>query len=190
MSKPMSSTPPLLEINDLQMHYPISSGIVKKSSGVVKAVDGVSFTIREGETLGLVGESGCGKTTTGRAILRAVNPTGGSIDYRRPDGKIVDLVTLSNRQLKEYRREIRMVFQDPYSSLNPRMTVLDIVSEPLRVNSGAGQGNRGSRRRVIAAGRFATGIHASLSSCIQRWGATAYFDRPGAGVESEAGGAG
>lgn len=125
---------PLLEIKNLQMHYPVSSGMVKKSSGVVKAVDGVDLTIYEGETLGLVGESGCGKTTTGRAILRAVKPTGGEINYRRPDGKVVDLAQLSNRELKPYRREIRMVFQDPYSSLNPRMTVLEVVSEPLRVN--------------------------------------------------------
>jgi peptide/nickel transport system ATP-binding protein len=135
MQKQFSSNEvPLLEIRDLQMHYPVSSGIVKKSSGVVKAVDGVSFNIHEGETLGLVGESGCGKTTTGRAILRAVNPTGGSINYRRPDGRVVDLAKLSNRELKEYRREIRMVFQDPYSSLNPRMTVLEVVGEPLKVN--------------------------------------------------------
>jgi peptide/nickel transport system ATP-binding protein len=133
-SKPLASTPPLLELNNLQMHYPVSSGVVNRHSGVVKAVDGVSLSIQEGETLGLVGESGCGKTTTGRAILRAITPTGGQINYRRPDGNIVDLAKLSNRELKPYRREIRMVFQDPYSSLNPRMTVLEVVSEPLRVN--------------------------------------------------------
>jgi peptide/nickel transport system ATP-binding protein len=125
---------PLLELDNLQVHYPVSSGLVKKASGVVKAVDGLSLTIREGETLGLVGESGCGKTTTGRAILRAVNPTGGAIRYRKKDGSVVDLAKLGNRELKPYRREIRMVFQDPYSSLNPRMTVMEVVSEPLIVN--------------------------------------------------------
>lgn len=125
---------PLLEVKNLKVHFPISSGFMRKPSGFVKAVDGVSFAIRAGQTLGLVGESGCGKTTTGRAILRAVNPTGGEILYRREDGKVVDLAKLSNRDLKAYRSEIRMVFQDPYSSLNPRMTVKDIVGEPLRVN--------------------------------------------------------
>ncbi|MEJ7838274.1 MAG: ATP-binding cassette domain-containing protein, partial [Thermomicrobiales bacterium] len=134
MQQQRSGEVPLLDIRDLQMHYPVSSGVVKKSTGVVKAVDGVDLTIYEGETLGLVGESGCGKTTTGRAILRAVKPTGGIINYRRTDGKVVDLATMSNRELKQYRREIRMVFQDPYSSLNPRMTVLEVVSEPLLVN--------------------------------------------------------
>jgi peptide/nickel transport system ATP-binding protein len=134
MSERATNEVPLLELRNLQMHYPVSSGLVKKSTGVVKAVDGLSLKIYDGETVGLVGESGCGKTTTGRAILRAVNPTGGEILYRRKDGKIVDLAKLSNRELKAYRSEIRMVFQDPYSSLNPRMTVQQVVSEPMRVN--------------------------------------------------------
>jgi peptide/nickel transport system ATP-binding protein len=99
-------------------------------------VDGIEFAIKGGETLSLVGESGCGKTTTGRCILRAYDPTTGQILYRRPDGQVVDLASLDRNALKPYRREIRTIFQDPYSSLNPRMNVLDIVGEPLRVNEG------------------------------------------------------
>ncbi|MGN6033221.1 MAG: ABC transporter ATP-binding protein, partial [Thermomicrobiales bacterium] len=133
---PQTTSPdgPLLEVRNLRMYYPLSSGFMRGGGGEVKAVDDVSFSINAGETLGLVGESGCGKSTTGRAILRAIKPTGGQVNYRRADGRVVDLATLPEKDLKPYRREIRMVFQDPYSSLNPRMTVLDIVGEPLRVN--------------------------------------------------------
>ncbi len=124
----------LLDVHDLQMHFPIKRGMLGRTVGAVKAVDGINFFIRRGETLGLVGESGCGKTTTGRAILRAYTPTGGKIVYRRTDGQTVDLVKLNNNELKPYRREIRMIFQDPYSSLNPRMTVLELIGDPLKVN--------------------------------------------------------
>jgi peptide/nickel transport system ATP-binding protein len=124
----------LLEVQDLRMHFPIRQGLLRRTTGYVKAVDGVSFAVRRGETLGLVGESGCGKTTTGRAILRAYAPTGGQILYHGANGEAVDLGTLNNRALKPYRRDIRMIFQDPYSSLNPRMTVLQIIGDPLRVN--------------------------------------------------------
>jgi peptide/nickel transport system ATP-binding protein len=138
LSRPQAGTTErkelLLEVNDLQMHFPIKQGMLRRTVGAVKAVDGVNFFIRRGETLGLVGESGCGKTTTGRAILRAYEPTGGKIVYHRTDGQAVDLVGLNNRELKPYRREIRMIFQDPYSSLNPRMTVMQIIGDPLRVN--------------------------------------------------------
>jgi peptide/nickel transport system ATP-binding protein len=126
----------LLEVNDLRMHFPIRKGFVRHVIGHIRAVDGVTFAIKSGETLSLVGESGCGKTTTGRCILRAYDPTTGQILYRRPDGHVVDLATLDRNALKPYRREIRTIFQDPYSSLNPRMNVLDIVGEPLRVNEG------------------------------------------------------
>ena len=107
--------------------------MLKRVVGQVRAVDGVSFVIRQGETLGLVGESGCGKTTTGRVILRALDPTAGQILYRR-DGNMVDLTRLSRREMKTYRREMQIIFQDPFSSLNPRMTVMEIISEPLIIH--------------------------------------------------------
>ena len=122
----------LLEVDNLQIHFPLGAGVFRKSQQTLKAVDGVSFAIRKGETLGLVGESGCGKTTTGRSIVRAIDPTGGRIDYIREDGSTVDLASLKQRNLKPYRKDIRMVFQDPFSSLNPRMTVMQTVGEPLK----------------------------------------------------------
>lgn len=122
---------PLLEVKDLKMHFPITKGFLNKVIGHVKAVDGVTFKLYEGETLGLVGESGCGKTTTGRCILRVYDPTSGEINYHREDGQVVDLAKLTSKELKPYRRDIRMIFQDPYSSLNPRMTVGQIIGEPL-----------------------------------------------------------
>lgn len=129
-----ASNDALLEVKNLKMHFPIMAGFFRRVVGHVKAVDDVSFSIRQGETLGLVGESGCGKTTTGRCILRAYNPTAGQILYRQPDNQVVDLATLSNNELKPYRQQIRMVFQDPFSSLNPRMTVIDIVGDPMKIN--------------------------------------------------------
>jgi peptide/nickel transport system ATP-binding protein len=116
------------------MHFPVRHGLFARLAGWVRAVDGATFTIREGETLGLVGESGSGKSTTGRCILRVYEPSGGEIVYRGTDGQLVDLACVDESVLRPFRREIRMVFQDPYSSLNPRMTLLDIVGEPLRVH--------------------------------------------------------
>jgi peptide/nickel transport system ATP-binding protein len=125
----------VLHVSGLRKYFPIiEQGILQRTIGQVKAVDDVSFELRRGETLGLVGESGCGKTTVGRCIARAYDPTGGQILYRRQDGSVTDLCLLSNRQLKPLHREVRMIFQDPFSSLNPRMTVLDIVSDPLKVH--------------------------------------------------------
>jgi peptide/nickel transport system ATP-binding protein len=124
----------LLELKDLRMYFPIRRGLLRRVVGHVRAVDGVSFSIRQGETLGLVGESGCGKTTAGRCIMRVFSPTGGQILYRRADGDVVDLARIDQRALRPYRSELRLVFQDPQSSLNPRWNVLDIVGEPLRVN--------------------------------------------------------
>ncbi|MGH9141824.1 MAG: ATP-binding cassette domain-containing protein, partial [Vicinamibacterales bacterium] len=120
---------PLLEVRDLVKHFPIGGGMFTKPIGVVRAVDGVSFTIRKGETLGLVGESGCGKTTTGRCILQLERPTSGSIVFEG-----VDMVTLDAAALRAVRRRMQVIFQDPYSSLNPRMTVGQILAEPLKVH--------------------------------------------------------
>lgn len=133
---PTATAKPLLEVNRLQMHFPIQQGLMGRSKGVVKAVDDVSFTIRQGETLGLVGESGCGKTTVGRCVVRAYDPTAGEIRYSRPDGTVVDLVGLQGEELRPYRQDIRMIFQDSYSSLNPRMTVFDNISQAMK-NNGA-----------------------------------------------------
>jgi peptide/nickel transport system ATP-binding protein len=129
------STPTtLLSVEHLKMHFPIRKGFGRKVVGHVRAVDDVSFSVHTRETLGLVGESGCGKTTIGRCILRAYDPTHGAIRYQNNSGQAVDLARLQGQELKPYRRELRMIFQDPYSSLNPRMTVMDIVAEPLRVH--------------------------------------------------------
>ncbi len=130
----MTAPEKLLEVRDLQVHFPIQKGVLRRVVGHVKAVDGVSFTIHAGETLGLVGESGCGKTTTGRAILRILKPTAGQIIYHRGDAGSVDLAPLDNRALRPYRRDIRMIFQDPQSSLNPRLPVMEIVGQCLRAN--------------------------------------------------------
>jgi len=112
----------------------MSRGFRRKLVGVVKAVDNVSFDVGPGESLGLVGESGAGKTTTARCILRAVDPTAGTVLFRLPDGRTVNLATMPERELKPVRQHMQMVFQDPYSSLNPRMTVRDIVGEPLVIH--------------------------------------------------------
>ena len=125
----------LLHVQSLKMHFPGKTGLFTKTTPTVRAVDDVSFHINAGETLGLVGESGCGKTTTGRCILRAYRPTAGQIMYYPHDGPAVDLARLSDDQLTPYRRQLRMIFQDPYSSLNPRMTLANIIGEPLKVHN-------------------------------------------------------
>jgi peptide/nickel transport system ATP-binding protein len=125
----------LLDVKGLKKHFPISRGfLISRTVGAVKAVDGVDFYIREGETLGLVGESGCGKTTTGRLILRAYQPTAGEVWFQDREMGLIDVANLERQQLKNLRQNMQMIFQDPYSSLNPRMTLLQIVGEPLAVN--------------------------------------------------------
>ena len=128
----------LIEVNNLKMYFPVTSGIImQRKVAEIKAVDGVSFFIREGETLGLVGESGCGKTTTGRCILRLYEPTDGEVKY---DGR--SLQAMSTREMRGMRRQMQIIFQDPYGSLNPRMTCGDIVGEPLivhKLTSGKGE---------------------------------------------------
>ena len=133
----------LIEVRDLQMYFPVTSGLIfQRTVAHIKAVDGVSFNVRRGETLGLVGESGCGKTTTGRCILQLYRPTAGQIIF---DGR--ELTGLASRELRTMRREMQVIFQDPYSSLNPRMTAGNIIGEPLVVH-GLVKGKAEYRERV------------------------------------------
>jgi len=136
---------PLLDVRDLVKHYPVGGGMLAKPAGLVRAIDGVSFTLHKGETLGLVGESGCGKTTTGRCILQLERPTSGSILFEG-----IDLMSLDAAALRAVRRRIQVIFQDPYSSLNPRMTVEQILAEPLKVHDIVpGRGERELRVREL-----------------------------------------
>ena len=129
-TKEMNNNETLLHVDDLKMHFPIYRGVFQRQVGAVRAVDGVSFDVKRGETLGLVGESGCGKSTTGRTILQLYKPTAGKVTF---DG--TDLVHLKGEQMRQMRRKMQMIFQDPYASLNPRMTVAQLVGEPLMVHN-------------------------------------------------------
>jgi peptide/nickel transport system ATP-binding protein len=123
----------LLQVKGLRKYFPLQRGLLRRTSGQVKAVDGVDLYIKEGETLGLVGESGCGKTTTGRCILRVVEPTAGEILFGDND-RVISITQLEKKALKSFRRDMQMIFQDPFSSLNPRLTVLETIGESLLVH--------------------------------------------------------
>ncbi len=135
-------TTPVLEVQGLRKHFPIRQGMLGRVTGLIRAVDDVSFTIAHGETLSLVGESGCGKTTTSRCILRAIAPTSGTILFRDKNGDAIDVARLDRKGLKPLRQRMQMIFQDPFSSLNPRMTIAEIIGEPLLV-----QGMRDTKQR-------------------------------------------
>jgi peptide/nickel transport system ATP-binding protein len=124
----------LLEVIDLKKWFPVRQGLIKRSKGFVKAVDGVNLFVKKGETLGLVGESGCGKSTTGRTIIRLLNPTAGEIHFNHPDKGWINLANLPRKELITVRPHMQIIFQDPFSSLDPRMTVERIVAEPLTIN--------------------------------------------------------
>lgn len=130
MSENTTDNNTLLQVDNLVMHFPIYRGVIRRQVGAVRAVDGISFDIKRGETLGLVGESGCGKSTTGRTILQLYRPTDGAVNFEG-----TDLVKLKGEDLRKMRRRMQMIFQDPYASLNPRMTIADIIGEPLMVHN-------------------------------------------------------
>ncbi len=131
---PADNGAPLLAVRGLKKHFPIQKGFLRRTVGYVRAVDDVSFALAPGETLGLVGESGCGKTTVARVVLRAMDATAGQVLFRTPDRREVDITAVGKGELKGLRRHMQMIFQDPYSSLNPRMPILDLVGEPLQAH--------------------------------------------------------
>ena len=137
----------LLDVRGLVKYFPIKRGFLRRTVGTVKAVDDISFDIREGETLSLVGESGCGKSTTARSIIRAYEPTAGEIIFKTEDGDSIDLAQLSLVEMRPFRRQMQMIFQDPFSSLNPRMNIYEIISEPLLVH---GIGSSSEREDRVA----------------------------------------
>jgi peptide/nickel transport system ATP-binding protein len=137
----------LLEVRNLKKFFPIRKGFLQRTVGYVRAAEDVNFTLKKGETLSLVGESGCGKTTTSRCILRALTPTSGEIFFRTEAGRVIDIAGVPKRSLRPLRSQMQMIFQDPFSSLNPRMTLFDIIGEPLLLN---GVQNRQERLDRVA----------------------------------------
>ncbi len=178
----MTDTPPLLEVTDLVKHYAVRGGVLRRRIGTVHAVDGVSFSVATGETLGLVGESGCGKSTVARTVLRLVEPTSGAI---RLNGQ--DITPLSKAELRPHRRSMQIVFQDPFASLNPRMTAGDIVGEPLSVH-GLASGRKQLERvaELFAQVGLPRGPDEELSASVLRRTAAAHLHRPGAVARAEA----
>ena len=135
----MSKNNPLIEVKNLKVHFPVRQGLLRNITGYIKAVDGINFSINKGETLGLVGESGCGKTTTARAILQLIKPTSGDIffdyyDETLQQSSVINLPKIPDKVMKQVRKKAQMIFQDPYSSLDPRMKIKDIIIEPLLIH--------------------------------------------------------
>ena len=155
-SNPQQKTETILEVDNLKKYFPIKGGLFRRTTTVVKAVDGVSFTVRRGETLGLVGESGCGKTTTGRSILRLEQPTAGEVVF---DGK--DVLKAGGRELKTLRRDMQIVFQDPYASLDPRITIGESIGEGLVIH---GLGNAKERAERVRAVMERVGLHTAQAN--------------------------
>ena len=136
----------VLKLKDIEVHFPVKAGVFKRTVAHVKAVDGVDIDIYRGEVLGLAGESGCGKTTLGKAILRLVEPTNGEVSYISPEKNITELTSLSKKEMDPFRKKLQIVFQDPHSSLNPAFTIFGSLEEPLKKY---GVNNRDERRKII-----------------------------------------